>query len=359
MTARVNYVPAENTEVNGVQSEFITLLQKLAPDLSEEMARRAMILERIDAMQPVGRRQLAQHLNLPEREIRSTASLLKDLGYIEMTASGMTIHEKARDILESARDFSRAISGLNEMENRISELLDIERVVIVPGDTDKDPLVLEDIGRAAGVRLKNALQNGDTLAVTGGTTIAAVARHLSGSNNPLNIMVVPARGGLGRSVETQANTLASEIAAKIGAHHRLIHLPDRLDDAAMQEMMKLPDVREAMELLERADIILHGIGNAETTMKNRKLPRNLQMELADKNAVGESFGSYFDISGQCLLKSSSIGIDLAKLSPKCRMIAVAAGGRKAEAIVSIMRHYHHTVLVTDEGAAERIIRLLD
>ena len=41
---------------------FITLMRKLAPDLTEEMTRRALILERISALQPVGRRQLAARL---------------------------------------------------------------------------------------------------------------------------------------------------------------------------------------------------------------------------------------------------------------------------------------------------------
>ena len=56
---------------------FITLMRKLAPDLTDEITRRALILERIAALQPVGRRQLASRLNLPEREIRNTASILK------------------------------------------------------------------------------------------------------------------------------------------------------------------------------------------------------------------------------------------------------------------------------------------
>ena len=59
---------------------FVTLMRKLAPDLIDEITRRALILERIAAMQPVGRRQLAAKLNLPEREIRNTAAILKDLG---------------------------------------------------------------------------------------------------------------------------------------------------------------------------------------------------------------------------------------------------------------------------------------
>ena len=53
---------------------FITLMRKLAPDLIDEITRRALILERIAALQPVGRRQLAARLNLPEREVRAAAA---------------------------------------------------------------------------------------------------------------------------------------------------------------------------------------------------------------------------------------------------------------------------------------------
>ena len=96
---------------------FITLMRKLAPDLTEEMTRRALILERISVLQPVGRRQLAARLNLPEREIRNTAVLLKDLGYLELDASGMTLSRKAEEVLDSAREFSKAMNGLTETEN--------------------------------------------------------------------------------------------------------------------------------------------------------------------------------------------------------------------------------------------------
>ena len=48
---------------------FITLMRKLAPDLIDEITRRALILERIAALQPVGRRQLAAKLNLDPAEI--------------------------------------------------------------------------------------------------------------------------------------------------------------------------------------------------------------------------------------------------------------------------------------------------
>ena len=341
-----------------MDSGFITLMRKLAPDLIEEITRRALILERIAALQPVGRRQLASRLNLPEREIRNTALILKEQGYIELYASGMSLSAKAAEVLDSARAFSKAMSGLTETERRLSELLAVDRVIIAPGNADEDEQVLSDVGRICAAKLRSMLQNGNTLAVTGGRTIAAVARSLQ-SPAPLNVMVVPARGGLGRSVELQANTLAEEIAGRLGGHYRLIHLPDTMDAAAMQEMLKLPEVSEAMELLERADVLLHGIGTAGEMMKQRRLPHAVQSRLIQQGARGESFGAYYDLEGRCLMESASVGVDLARLKPTCRMIAAAAGSSKAEAIISILRHTRHSLLVTDQGAAERILRTLN
>ena len=132
---------------------FITLMRKLAPDLTDEITRRALILERIAAMQPVGRRQLAAKLNLPEREIRNTAAILKDLGYIDLDASGMSLSDKADEVLETSRAFSKAMSGLTEMETRLCELLPADRVLIAPGNADDDEQVLSDVGRICAQKL--------------------------------------------------------------------------------------------------------------------------------------------------------------------------------------------------------------
>ena len=159
-------------------------------------------------------------------------------------------------------------------------------------------------------------------------------------------------------MELQANTLAEEIAGRLGGHYRLIHLPDHLDAAAMQEMLKMPEVHETMELLERADVILHGIGIAAETMRERNMSRAGQADLLRKGAEGESFGAYYDMNGKCLLESSSVGVDLARLKRTCRMVAAAAGASKAGAIISVLRHTPHALLVTDQGAAERMLQML-
>ncbi len=340
-----------------MQDGFVQLMQALAPDLSKELTLRALVLERIGAMSPVGRRQLALRMGLTERESRAISTRLKEYGLITLDASGMSLTDKAKELLPQVAAFTRELRGLTEMEARLADKLRIDRVCIVAGDADADASVLTEVGRAAAHRVRGLLHPGSTLAVTGGSTMAATAKAMQ-SAAPMRVMVVPARGGIGRSVEMQANTLAAEIAQKIGGHHRLIHLPDHMDDAAKQEMLRLPDVREAMDLIQRADVILHGIGCAEETLAETRLTASQGRRLLAEGAVGESFGAFYDKDGKCLLASSSVGVDLARLTPECRMIAVAAGKHKAGAMIAVLRHDRHALLVTDEGAAREMLNLL-
>ena len=341
-----------------MQDDLIRLMQTLAPDLAEALMQRALVLERIAALAPVGRRQLAARLRMTERECRACADLLRAQGLISLDPAGMTLTDKARAMLPQVQALTRTVNDLTGLEEALARQLDADRVCIVPGDADADPGLIDEVGRLAAARVRDLLHTGATLAVAGGSTMAATARAMS-SPSPLHVMVVPARGGWGKAVHTQANTLAAEIAARLGGHHRLIHLPDHMDEAARQEMLRLPDVREVMELIQRADVILHGVGCAEDMLREAKIAPGKARKLLADGAVGESFGAYYDRSGACLLESSSVGVDLARLTPQCRMIAVAAGSRKAEAIIAVLRHDRHALLVTDEGAAREMLRILN
>ena len=338
-----------------MQDDYFSLMQKIAPDLAQQIERRALVLERIDALQPVGRRLLASRLNLPEREVRTVAALLKERGLLELDAAGMTLTPEAAEILPSARRFSRDLRGLTKLETALSKLLDVPKVYVTAGDSDQDPHVLSEVGRIAAGKLRSLLQSGCTLAVTGGQTIHEVAQELSATGTAMNVMVVPARGGIGRALETQANTVASEIAKKLGGHHRLMHLPDQLDEQAMAEMRKLSEITETLELLQRADVVLYGIGRADDMGAKRQLPPNVLADVLRKGAVAEAYGCYFDADGNVVFSASTVAHDLGKLKPNCAMLAVAAGSRKAAAIRAVMKSRPQAMLVTDEGAARAIL----
>ena len=160
-----------------MQNDFASLMQTLAPDLAAEISQRALVLERIASMAPVGRRQLAAKLHLTEREIRACADKLREQGFISLDPAGMTLTDKAREILPGIQAFTRAMNDLSGLEEVLAKALNADRVCIVSGDADQDENLIDEVGRTAAHRVRGMLHSGSTLAVAGGSTMAATPRQ--------------------------------------------------------------------------------------------------------------------------------------------------------------------------------------
>ena len=340
-----------------MDEETLTLLAQLAPDLMERVQLRAMVLERIFALQPVGRRALAQRLHIPEREIRSVCDALKEDGLIAVAASGMATTEKAASVLPGARDIVRRRSGLGLLEQHLARALNVGSVCVVSGNADKDPEVLNEVGRMAASRLLRLLTGGMILTVSGGTTVAAVARAMHPGAS-MNIRVLPARGGVGMAVETQAGTLAAKFARALGGTYSLVHLPDAVPPEALKELIKLPEIGEPLRALHQTDVLLYGVGRADVMARNRALPEAEIEGILRMGAVAEAVGCYFDAAGRLLFQASGVGLTAEQVSKVPLIAAVAAGEEKARAILSVARHHRHELLVIDEGAARALEQLL-
>lgn len=68
-----HYVPGEEELMN---SDF-SLLEALVPDVLKILRQRYLVLEQISLNAPVGRRVVAQHLGLSERNVRTETEYLK------------------------------------------------------------------------------------------------------------------------------------------------------------------------------------------------------------------------------------------------------------------------------------------
>ena len=166
------------------------------------------------------------------------------------------------------------------------------------------------------------------------------------------------QGGMGGGVSTQANTVAERFAQKLGGYYRFLHLPDGLSGAAADELARLPQVREPLELVRHADVLLYGIGRAMDLAQRRGLSRVEQETLREEGAVAEALGFYLSADGRVVGGGSSLAFKPEDIGRKNRAAAVAAGRAKAEAILAVCAHHPHKLLVVDEGAALRMIELL-
>lgn len=333
------------------------LLKKIVPEIVTEVENRYTILQNIYFNQPIGRRALAGIISWPERPLRSEIKKLEEQGLVEIEQKGMKVSGEGENVINKLEDFIFYLRGLNPIARSVEEKFHCEHVIIVPGDSDQDETIKKQLGREAAHNLVSSLKNGDIVAVTGGTTMAQIPRSITPASGFEGVTVVPGRGGLGERVELQSNTIAAELAQKLGAQYRLLYIPDNLGAEAMESVVNEPGIKEVIAIIRQASILLHGIGGAEEMARRRGLSEQEVGEILKKGAVAEAFGFYFDREGLIVHTTTSVGLSIKDLKNIRIVIAIAGGASKAPAIQAFLRYHHPTVLITDEGAARRLLEI--
>lgn len=340
----------------GLKVKDILKLQKLiVPELVEVLEKRYNVLRTIYHNQPIGRRVLANQLNLGERVVRNEINFLKAQNLIDINTPGMTITEEGQKVVNELKEFIHEIKGLFDVEIAVKNLLGLKGVVIVPGNVEENQAVLKDLGKATATYIKSIIKKDNIVAVTGGTTIRAVVEEFPQLTKKSDVLVVPARGGMGKKVESQANNLAALLAKKLNGSYRMLHIPENISSEVLDSLLKEHDIKEIVEYIHKADILIYGIGNAIEMAEKRNVSEEQVQKLLDLKAVGEAFGCYFNKNSEVVLENTSIGIKTQYAKKINTHIAVAAGENKVESIISAARHNSNVVLFTDEAAGRKII----
>ncbi|MCU6712388.1 hypothetical protein M6D81_27200 [Paenibacillus sp. J5C_2022] len=337
--------------------QLIELQQQLVPDLLNTMRKRYAILHQVMLSDSIGRRTLATEMAMTERVLRAETDFLKEQGLLEIHSAGMRISEAGKELLEQLEPLYKSLFGLSSLEKELQDEFGLSRVVVVAGDSESSLQTKRELGRAACQVLRETVRQGDVVAVTGGTTIAQVANQLVLPASAKDVWFVPARGGLGESLDYQANTLASTMAKRTGGHYRLLHVPDFLGEEAYSSIMGEPNIREIVDVIRSSRIVVHGIGDAKVMARRRRLKETDVAAMTQDGALAEAFGYYFDRDGAVVHKMQTVGLRLEDIVNTEVVIGVAGGRSKADAIASIMRFGHNDVLITDEAAATSIVEM--
>ena len=337
--------------------QLIDLQRLLVPELLEVMRKRYKILQQVMLAGTIGRRALANVLAMTERVLRAETELLKEQGLLIISASGMSLSDEGKKVLDELEQLGPLVFGNSELEIKLQEMYGLQQVIVVQGNSEQSESTKRELGRAASLLLKRVIKSGDVIAVSGGTSTAQVAKYLSLPSAIKDVVFVPARGGLGESLDYQANTIASMMAKRVGGQYRLLHVPDHISEEAYESMMQEPSIKEIVEVIRHARIFIHGIGDATVMARRRKTdPEEVRAMVAD-GALAESFGFYFNQHGQPIHKMKTVGMRLEDIMSIPCIIAVAGGASKASAIDAIMRFGRNYALITDESAAKEMIAM--
>lgn len=337
---------------------MLSVIKKVLPEAYTLLLRRKEILEAIQEEGPIGRRVLAEKAQLTERLIRNEVKVLKKQQLILTTKAGMELTKEGRQVLQELAHMLDKDCYLSELEKRLADYLNIQACSIVPGNLDDKPTVLSLMADKTIEVMDQLLDTGkQIITVMGGTTLNEVANHMNiqlGANRDL--LFVPARGGLGDDAVIEANIIAQRMAEQTGGHAHGLYVPGHVHESTHKELMKEPEIKKTLLLIENSSLVLYSIGSSDIMGKRRGLNEETRQFLQEKGAVAEAFGEFINEQGEVVLKLPNIGLQSSSLEKIENVLTVAGGKSKALAISSYLKTApSHTWLVTDEAAAKEIL----
>ncbi len=340
-----------------ISQDVIDLQQLVAPEINQIIEMRYNILATISSEEPIGRRNLAYVLDLSERQIRNEIDFLQSQKLIIVERQGVVITDAGKEILIKLRNLLYTYNNLEQLEKELMNQLGLKKVIISPGDMNMNFEVLNFMGRSGAKYVLSVMKYKDIIALTGGNCTAALADEMREAFYP-DVYVIPARGGIGRSHSTQANNIVAELGLKLHSNYELLHLPDNIDQRLLNALKDYPEIKRVFNKMEEIDIFIFGLGRADVLADWRNMPLAAKKKIMEKGAVGEAFGHYFNIDGEVVSPSSTIGVSIENFKKIPHAIAIAGGTNKAEAIISVSRVRENLVLITDESAAKEVLKML-
>jgi DNA-binding transcriptional regulator LsrR (DeoR family) len=252
-----------------------------------------------------------------------------------------------------------------QIETSLRQRYGINEAIVAECFEDREEAILSAIGAAAAHYFESTLSDGDVIGISSwSASLLRMVDAIHPMKRPRAERVVQILGGLGNpSVQSHATQLTTRLAMLTGAEPQLLPAQGVVSSSAARLVM-LGDVyvRAAMDQFRRMTIALVGIGSLQPSVMlansgNAFTDGELQ-DLARRGAVGDISLRFFDRNGspvQGPLDERVIGVTLEELKRTPRVIGVAGGERKVEAIRACLSGGLVNVLITDKFTAERLL----
>ena len=296
-------------------------------------------------------------------EGRRQAEIAEHLRLSQATVSRMLKRAEAEDIVRTS--VTPPAGTYSELEGALREKYDLPEAIVVECTEDRDGAIMARIGEAAAHLLEVTLAPGEIIGVSSWSqTISKMVENIHPLKSAQAKYVVQTLGGMGDpSVQTHATQLTTRLARLTGAEPKLLPVQGVTTSREAKLLMQAdPFVRETMDLFGSITLAIVGIGAVEPSellarSGNIFSSRELS-DLAEAGAVGDISLRFFDRNGKPVktpLDDRVIGLPLEDLERVDRVIALAGGTKKTDAIAGALRVGVIDMLVTDKFTAQRLI----
>lgn len=250
------------------------------------------------------------------------------------------------------------------LSRRMRERFGLEQVIVVPTPPGADTIAVHrSLGRAGAVYLEDSVQPGEILVTAWGAVMLEVALALSHKPIP-GLRLAQSLGGVSTADHFNPTRVASLMGEKLEAQVYHLYVPCMVESREVRDiLLRDRGISSAFEVARSANRAMIGIGKvaSDATVVRAGFMSAMQMEaLRARGAVGDVMGRFFDIQGkpvQSELNERIMALTLDDLQRIERVIAVAGGSEKVEAILGALRSPYIDVLIVDERTANAVVEL--
>jgi len=243
----------------------------------------------------------------------------------------------------------------------------LEVVVSDVAEPQTSETIAHDLGMAAADYFGRIVLDGDIIGFTWGATLASMVENLVAERKS-KCVVMQMVGGLGEpEAESHATGLVSRAAMTIGGSMWLMPAPGVVTSEESAKLLRSDrSISQALERVSTVNIAFVGIGNPtrdSLLMRDEFIISWPEMEeLIHQGAIGDISLRYYDINGQLInssLNKRVIGITLDDMRKINRVVGVAGGEEKFNAILGAIHGKLINTLITDTNTANRLLEYND
>ncbi len=251
----------------------------------------------------------------------------------------------------------------SDLERELESRHGLTEAVVVGISEPNDPMTAaRELGAAAAEYFRRAVQTGDVVGLTWGETLACMADSLPVEKK--DIVLAQMVGGMGDPAEEiHATDIVRRISHKLGASVSLIPAPGIVDSLEAARLLRSERfIEAAIQTGRSCDIVFAGLGAISTDSTYMRDESIISWEeihpLLALGAVGNIGLHFFDVDGELVeseLEERIVGVELRVFRELKRVVVVAGGVDKHEAILGGVRGGYAKTLITDEGTARFLL----
>ncbi len=248
-------------------------------------------------------------------------------------------------------------------EKELIEQFNLTDVLVVNTNGLGKQEALDELGKHVGEQMETYISDHNLVGVMSGKTISAVVKGID-SFTRKGVEFIPLIGGFGSSgADWHANVIAQNFANKVHAKYYLLNSPVVVNNAESKKLlMSEPHIGDIIEKAKKCDVAIVGIGEMDihsTTAQSGALSEEDVERLRNSKAVASICTSYLDVSGKIIendITKRSLGVALDELDSCKKVIAIAIGKSKIEAIKSVLLSGYIDVFITNIETANEITK---